>query len=43
MQEKLAAEAVLRAATPLEDLGDVEALEAHLQNLAHKGQVRLAL
>ncbi|KAF9569555.1 hypothetical protein EC968_002562 [Mortierella alpina] len=41
VQEKLAAEAVLRAATPLEDLGDVEALEAHLQNLAHKGQMSM--
>ncbi|KAF9950282.1 hypothetical protein BGZ72_008041 [Mortierella alpina] len=41
VQEKLAAEAVLRAATPLEDLGDVEALEAHLQNLAHKSQMSM--
>ncbi|KAF9966503.1 hypothetical protein BGZ70_002116 [Mortierella alpina] len=37
----MAAEAVLRAATPLEDLGDVEALEAHLQNLAHKSQMSM--
>ncbi|KAF9282423.1 hypothetical protein BGZ68_005983 [Mortierella alpina] len=41
VQQKLAAEAVLRAATPLEDLEDVEALEAHLQNLAHKSQMSM--
>ncbi|KAF9190421.1 hypothetical protein BGZ50_000229 [Haplosporangium sp. Z 11] len=41
VQEKMAAEAVLKAATALEDLGDVEALEAHLQNLTHKNQMSM--
>ncbi|KAG0208798.1 hypothetical protein BGX28_000341 [Mortierella sp. GBA30] len=41
VQEKLAAEKVLKAATPLEDLGDVEALEAHLQNITHKSQMSM--
>ncbi|KAG0252417.1 hypothetical protein BG011_006991 [Mortierella polycephala] len=41
VQEKMAAEAVLKATTALEDLGDVEALEAHLQNLTHKSQMSM--
>lgn len=39
VQEKIAAEAVLKASTPLEDLGDVDALEAHLQNMSTKNEV----
>ncbi|KAF9170485.1 hypothetical protein BGX21_004632 [Mortierella sp. AD011] len=41
VQEKLAAEAVLKATTALEDLGDVEALEAHMQNMAHKSEMSM--
>jgi hypothetical protein len=39
VQEKVAAEAILKASTPLEDLGDVDALEAHLQNMSSKNEV----
>lgn len=39
VQEKIAAEAILKASTPLEDLGDVDALEAHLQNMSSKNEV----
>ncbi|KAG0200380.1 hypothetical protein BGX33_011046 [Mortierella sp. NVP41] len=41
VQEKVAAEAVLKASTPLEDLGDVDALEAHLQNMASKNEMSM--
>ncbi|KAF9136210.1 hypothetical protein BGX30_011305 [Mortierella sp. GBA39] len=41
VQEKIAAEAVLRASTPLEDLGDVDALEAHLQNMSTKNEMSM--
>ncbi|KAF9111866.1 hypothetical protein BGX27_004339 [Mortierella sp. AM989] len=41
VQEKMAAEAVLKATTALEDLGDVEALEAHMQNMAHKSDMSM--
>ncbi|KAF9357673.1 hypothetical protein BGX26_003303 [Mortierella sp. AD094] len=41
VQEKMAAEAVLKATTALEDLGDVEALEAHMQNMAHKSEISM--
>lgn len=40
IREKVAIEAVLKASTPLEDLSDVEALEAHLRNMAYKSDVR---
>lgn len=40
VQEKVAIETILKASTPLEDLGDVEALEAHLQNMSSKTEVR---
>jgi len=39
VQEKIAAEAVLKATTPLEDLGDIEALKEHIQNMTHKNEV----
>ncbi|KAG0065576.1 hypothetical protein BGZ89_008201 [Linnemannia elongata] len=41
VQEKIAAEAVLKASTPLEDLGDVDALEAHLQNMSTKNEMSM--
>ncbi|KAF8944434.1 hypothetical protein BGZ47_004238 [Haplosporangium gracile] len=41
VQEKFAAEAVLKASTPLEDLGDVDALEAHLQNMSTKNEMSM--
>ncbi|KAF9127098.1 hypothetical protein BGW39_006106 [Mortierella sp. 14UC] len=41
VQEKLAAEAILKASTPLEDLGDADALEAHLQNMATKNEMSM--
>ncbi|KAF9542858.1 hypothetical protein EC957_001513 [Mortierella hygrophila] len=41
VQEKIAAEAVLGASTPLEDLGDVDALEAHLQNMSTKNEMSM--
>jgi hypothetical protein len=40
VREKVAIEAVLKASTPLEDMSDVEALEAHLRNMAYKSEVR---
>ncbi|KAG0278096.1 hypothetical protein BGZ95_004729 [Linnemannia exigua] len=41
VREKIAAEAVLKASTPLEDLGDVDALEAHLQNMTSKNEMSM--
>ncbi|KAG0100283.1 hypothetical protein BGZ93_002855 [Podila epicladia] len=41
VREKVAIEAVLKASTPLEDLSDVEALEAHLRNMAYKSDVSM--
>ncbi|KAF9362661.1 hypothetical protein BGX34_005726 [Mortierella sp. NVP85] len=41
VQEKIAAEAVLKATTPLEDLGDIEALKEHLQNMTHKNEMSM--
>ncbi|KAG0311946.1 hypothetical protein BGZ97_011547 [Linnemannia gamsii] len=41
VQEKVAAEAILKASTPLEDLGDVDALEAHLQNMSSKNEMSM--
>ncbi|KAG0309307.1 hypothetical protein BGZ98_003675 [Dissophora globulifera] len=41
VQEKVAAEAVLKATTTLDDLGDVEALEAHMQNVTHKSEMSM--
>ncbi|KAI1302694.1 hypothetical protein EDD11_005570 [Mortierella claussenii] len=43
VQEKVAAEAVLKATTrsAVEDLGDLEALEAHMQNMAHKNEMSM--
>ncbi|KAG0336773.1 hypothetical protein BG000_006193 [Podila horticola] len=41
VREKVAIEAVLKASTPLEDMGDVEALEAHLRNMAYKSEVSM--
>lgn len=39
VHEKMAAERVLKATTALEDMADVEALEAHLQNMSSKSEV----
>ncbi|KAG0352458.1 hypothetical protein BG005_008126 [Podila minutissima] len=41
VQEKVAIETILKASTPLEDLGDVEALEAHLQNMSSKTEMSM--
>ncbi|KAI7821228.1 hypothetical protein BC939DRAFT_210321 [Gamsiella multidivaricata] len=41
VQEKIAAEAVLKATTALEDLGDIEALQAHMQNMARKSEMSM--
>ncbi|KAG0363003.1 hypothetical protein BG005_003229 [Podila minutissima] len=41
VREKVAIEAVLKASTPLEDMSDVEALEAHLRNMAYKSDVSM--
>ncbi|KAF9899874.1 hypothetical protein EC991_008218 [Linnemannia zychae] len=41
VQEKLTAEAILKASTPLDDLGDADALEAHLQNMAIKNEISM--
>lgn len=43
IREKLSIEAVLKASTPIEDLSDVEALEAHLKNMSYKSEVRVML
>jgi len=34
-------ETVLKASTPLEDLGDVEALDSHLRNMAYKSEISM--
>ncbi|KAG0347140.1 hypothetical protein BG004_008419 [Podila humilis] len=39
VQEKVAIETILRSSTPIEDLSDVEALEAHLQNMSTKSEM----
>ncbi|KAG0036875.1 hypothetical protein BGZ82_003498 [Podila clonocystis] len=41
VQEKVAIETILKASTPLDDLGDVEALEAHLQNMSSKTEMSM--
>ena len=43
IREKLSIEAVLKASTPIEDLTDVEALEAHLKNMSYKSEVSVRL
>ncbi|GJJ75302.1 hypothetical protein EMPS_07660 [Entomortierella parvispora] len=41
VHEKMAAERVLKATTALEDMADVEALEAHLQNMSTKSEMSM--
>ncbi|KAF9427561.1 hypothetical protein BGZ94_004649 [Podila epigama] len=41
VQEKIAVEAILKASTPIEDLSDIEALEAHLQNMSSKSEMSM--
>ncbi|KAG0053143.1 hypothetical protein BGZ83_001615 [Gryganskiella cystojenkinii] len=41
VQEKMAAERVLKATTALEDMADTEALEAHLQNMSTKNEMSM--
>ncbi|KAF9384085.1 hypothetical protein CPC16_008609 [Podila verticillata] len=41
VQEKVAIESILKASTPLDDLDDVEALEAHLQNMSSKTEMSM--